>query len=703
MCSVQSRKRLPALISIHKHLSCPKSFKPIICNKDKSKQEILYWKPILSRLLQNQEIDEARRVFAKIPSPDAHLYTMMINGYSRVKLIDEAFQLFGEMPTRDVASWNSMIKACLDCGDLKGALKFFNEMPKRSVISWTTVINGLAQAGRIGEAEELFWRMPDRDTAAWNSMISGYCNNGRVIDAHTLFEKMPHPNVISWTAMIGGYDQNGESEKALSLFYKMCCSGVKPSSSTFACVLTACVNVSDLALGKQLHTHIVKVGHLYDTYVSTSLVMLYANCKEIENSRKLFDENRDRNVVSWTALVTAYGLHGKHEEALDEFKKMIVFGIRPNQSTFTSALNSCSGLEALDRGKKIHASAVKLGLELDVFVGNSLIVMYSKCGSIDEGLIVFHNMSKRNLVSWNSIIVGCAQNGYVQLAHKFFIDMSHCLVQPDEITYIGLLTACSHARMLEKGRYFFQLMKEDPLVDVKLEHYACMVDVLGRCGKLEEAEKFIRSMPMKPNVTIWLVLLGACRLYTNVEVARRASNEIFLIDPYNSASYVLMSNIYASSGRWNDVLQTRVMMRCQGILKIPGYSWITIKESRHEFVCGDRSHTMTQEIYKKLDWLGSKLKEFGYVCDKKFVLHDVDDEQKEAALTYHSEKLAIAFGLLSTVDGSTIRVMKNLRVCGDCHSAIKLISEIVRREIVLRDSTRFHHFKNGLCSCGDYW
>ncbi|KAJ0962620.1 hypothetical protein J5N97_027742 [Dioscorea zingiberensis] len=493
------------------------------------------WNSILHNLLRENQIDEAHHVFAKIPSPDVRLCTMMINAYSQNHRIDDAFNLFDQMPNRDAASWNSIIKACLDCGDLALAQKVFDEMPEKNVISWTTIVDGLARSGSVDAAEDLFWRMPHRDTAAWNSMISGYCSNGRVCDAWLLFEKMRQPNVISWTAMISGYDQNGHGDVALCLFDKMWASGIKPTSSTFACVLTACANVLDIILGTQLHSHLVKAGYLCNSYVSTSLVTMYACCKQIESSCQLFHENGHRDVASWTALITGYGLNGRHVDALDEFHKMVLHGIMPNQSTFTSALNSCCGLEALDR------------------------------------------------------------------------------------------------------------------------------------------------------------------------VARRTAQTIFDLEPHNSAAFVLLSNIYASAGRWNDVSQTRVMMRCRGIVKVPGYSWITLKESRHDFVCGDRTHPMTKEIYKKLEWLGGKLKEYGYVSDKRFALHDVDDEQKEAVLAYHSEKLAVAFGLLSTVEGSTIRVMKNLRVCGDCHSAIKMISKIVAREIVLRDSSRFHHMRDGSCSCGECW
>ncbi|XXG90484.1 hypothetical protein AAC387_Pa12g2241 [Persea americana] len=366
---------------------------------------------------------------------------------------------------------------------------------------------------------------------------------------------------------------------------------------------------------------------------------------------------------------------------------MIKAGIKPNQSTFTlwagyglnskheDALNSCCGLEALDRGKQIHTKTIKRGLDLDVFLGNSLVVMYSKCGNINDGMAVFYKISNRNLVSWNSLIVACAQHDYGVRALEFFDQMTHAQVHPDEITFVGLLTACSHCRMLEKGR----------------------------SGNLEEAQEFIQNMPVKANSMVWLALLSACRVHSNVELAERAARRIFGIEPHSSAAYILSYNFYASCERWNDVSQIRKIIKDRGIVKMPGCSWITVKRLKHEFPSGDRSHPMSKEIYAKLDSLTGKLKDFGYVSDKSFALHDVEDEQKEVMLSRHSERLAIAFGLLCTVEGSTITVMKNLRVCGDCQRAIKLITKVVGREIIVGDSSRFHHFKNGACSCGDYW
>ncbi|XVF27397.1 hypothetical protein REPUB_Repub14bG0103400 [Reevesia pubescens] len=627
---------------------------------------------------------------------------MMVDGYAQNYRLDDALELFDRMPWRDTVSWNSMIKGCLHCGELVTAKKLFDEMPGRNVVSWTTMVNGYLQFGKIEVAERLFFEMPLRDVAAWNSMIYGYLKFGRVEESMSLFRKMPCRNVISWTSMIGGLDHNGRSDEALVFYKKMVGSGVELSSNTFSCVLTACVNVMALHFGVQTHGQIVKLGFCFDEFVCTSLITLYANCKEMENAFKVFNEKLHGNVVIWTALLTGYGLNHRHESALMVFGDMIRMAVLPNQSSFTSALNSCSGLEALDMGKEIHAVVVKLGLEADVFVGNSLIVMYTVCGNIDDALAAFNNIVERNVVSWNSIIVGCAQHGNGMWALALFCHMIRGEVDPDEITFTGLLSACSHSGMLQKGRCFFEYISRYKSSSKKLQHYVCMVDLLGRCGKLEEAEQLIKNLQVKANSTIWLALLSACRMHFNLEVAERAAKSILDLEPHCSAAYVLLSNLYASVGKWSDVSKMRVRMKRGGIAKQPGYSWVTLRGVRHEFVSGDRSHPLSEKIHQKLEWLGGKLKEVGYFPDETFALHDVEDEQKQEILSYHSERLAIALALVTTAEGSAITVMKNLRVCSDCHSAIKLIARIVAREIIVRDSTRFHHFRNGICSCGDY-
>ncbi|KAF3793102.1 Pentatricopeptide repeat-containing protein [Nymphaea thermarum] len=658
---------------------------------------------LLGTKLLTDRLDDAKRLFDTIATPDVFVSTIMIVGFSRIGKLNEARKIFDGMPSRDVASWNAMISGYLRCQNLDLAYQLFEEMPERNVVSWTTIVAGLAQARRIELANELFRKMPCKDAAAWNAMIDGYCRNGRVEDALNLFMEMPNPNAISWTCMIGGLDKIGRSDEALSFFMKMLDSGVLPTSSTFVCVLSACSSLSALCQGTQLHGHLIKTGYVSDAFISAAFVTLYAECKNMRNSAQVFSEISQKSVVSWTALLSGYGQNDQNEDALAVFCAMMNNGVMPNQSTFTSALNSCSALEALDRGKETHALTIKIGLDFDVFVGNSLTVMYSKCGDMEDAITAFNHIKNRNIVSWNSIIVGCAQHGNGVLALNFFDQMEQSGEKPDEITFIGILTACSHARLLTKGRYYFEMLKHDPTISVQLEHYVCMVDILGRSGELERAEEFIERMPIKEKAMVWLALLSACRVHSNLEVGRRAAEAVFELEPLSSAAYVLLSNIYAAAGKWSDVATTRVMMKQRAIRKVPGCSWITIKNKTHKFIARDASHLMSKEIHEKLDWLSGKLIEFGYIPDKSFALHDVDDEQKEASLSFHSERLAMAFGLISTVEGSTIRVMKNLRVCGDCHAVIKLVSNIVHREIIVRDASRFHHFRDGVCSCGDYW
>jgi pentatricopeptide repeat protein len=294
-----------------------------------------------------------------------------------------------------------------------------------------------------------------------------------------------------------------------------------------------------------------------------------------------------------------------------------------------------------------------------------------KCGRIEEAGLVFDRMPERNVISWTSIIAGYGNHG--------------------------------HAGLVDEGWHYFNSMIHNHCIEPKAEHYACMVDLLGRAGQLDEAVAFIRKMPFEPNVAVWEALLGACRIHHNMELGKLAAEFVFKLNPENPASYVLLSNIHAAAGRWGEVSNLRKLMTERGLKKEPGCSWIEIRKKVHAFLVGDRSHSQTEEMYAMLDGLAGKMKEVGYMPDTNFVLHDLEEEQKECVLSHHSEKLAIAFGLINTPPGMSVKVFKNLRVCGDCHTSIKFISTITGREIIVRDANRFHHFKDGICSCGDYW
>ena len=343
-----------------------------------------------------------------------------------------------------------------------------------------------------------------------------------------------------------------------------------------------------------------------------------------------------------------------------------------------------------------------MGLENDLYVATSLIDMYCKCGQLIMARQAFDGMKNRNIRSWTAMIAGYGSHGSGHEAMEIFADMRRSHLKPNSVTFVSVLSACSHSGLLNEGRHWFNAMK-DHNIDPGLEHYACMVDLLGRSGRLKEALALIKSMPFKPDAVIWGALLAACRIHKDVELGEFSSRKLFELDPRNCGYYVLMSNIYANAGRWNDAKRMRVEIKSKGIVKPPGYSSVEFRGKVHVFLVGDKEHPDHEEIYGYLAALAVKLRAAGYVPDTGSVLHDVDQEEKEAVLGVHSEKLAVGFGIIKTLPGMEIRVIKNLRICGDCHTVIKLVSKIECREIVVRDSNRFHHFRNGQCSCMDYW
>eukprot|EP01018_Ginkgo_biloba_P019749 Gb_26057 [translate_table: standard] len=530
-----------------------------------------------------------------------------------------------------------------------------------------------------------------------------YARCGDIEDACQVFYSMSKRDVVSWTAMISGYSLHGHDEKALNLFSQMQRADMKPNELTFSSVLSSCASLAALKQGEQVHAHIIRTGFQSHVSVGNSLTTMYAKCGSIEPARQLFDKMPERDMVSLTAMIAGYAQHGNGEEALNIFSLMHRLVLKPNNFTFIGVLSSCAILAALREGKQLHADIIKTGYDSHISVGNTLVSFYAKCGSIENACQVFNTMPKKDVVSWNTIIKGYAQHGYGEEALQLFTEMQQTGMKPDCITFVGVLCACSHAGLVDQGCRYFNSMSQDYCLMPSLDHYGCMVDLFGRAGRLVEAEEFINNMPFEPDATVWGALLGACRIHKNLELGKCIAERLLELKPECPATHILLANMYAAAGRWNDAANVRKMMKDKGLKKQPGCSWIEVKNRVHSFLVGDRSHAQTEEIYAMLEGLAGQMKEAGYVPDTNFVLHDVDEEQKKDILSHHSEKLAIAYGLISTPPGTSIQISKNLRVCDDCHNATKFISKIVGREIVMRDANRFHHFKDGLCSCGDYW
>eukprot|EP01018_Ginkgo_biloba_P002829 Gb_14728 [translate_table: standard] len=567
-----------------------------------------------------------------------------------------------------------------------------------------------------------------------NTLVHMYAKCGSLVDCRRVFDEMRARNVFSWTVMIAAYVRHGFTEEALALFHEMKQTGIQPNQFTFASVLPACANLESLEQGMKIHEDIISSRCDSDVFVYTALINMYGKCGSIEKARdvfdkmpqrnavswtamltgytqsgrvdealKLFQNMPERNVVSWTAMIAGYVQNGQPAEALTLFRLMQLAGVKPNRNTFASVIPACAKLAALEQGMEIHDDITRSGFQSDVFVESALVDMYAKCGSIEKARDLFDKMHRRNAVSWTAMIGGYAMHGCGKEALRLFQQMQHSGINPDQITLLCVLSACCHAGLVEEGRQCFDCMSRYYHITPAMEHYVCIVDLLGRAGRLEEAQDFINKMPIKPDATVWRCLLGACRIHNNIELAECVAKRLIELDPKNAAPYVLLSNIYAAAGRWDDTENVWKMMKDRRVKKTPGCSWIEVNKQVHSFLVGDRSHPQTEKIYEKLENLSIQMKTVGYVPDMRFVLSDVEEEQKERILCHHSEKLAIAFGLINTSPGTTIRITKNLRVCGDCHSATKFISKVVEREILVRDAFRYHHFKDGQCSCGDYW
>eukprot|EP01018_Ginkgo_biloba_P018893 Gb_18914 [translate_table: standard] len=569
-------------------------------------------------------------------------------------------------------------------------------------------------------------------------LVNMYAICGRFFDARLAFEKLPLRNSFSWNALITGYVLHGYFEEALTLYYQMQRGGIQPDNLTFPFILKACGSLTDLQRGKDIHDCLIRNGFESNVFVGSALVDMYAKCGEIESARQVFDKMSERNVVSWNTMIAGYVQNGNCNEAMKLFRQMEgtgekpnfiswtaiiagcaqngyaaealglfyqmqLAGIKPNSVTIASVLPACGRVAALQQGKEIHDHTIRNGLETNILVGNALMDMYAKCGCLEFAHHVFDKMSERDVISWNAMIVGYGMHGHGEEALTIFQQMQQAGMKPNRVTFISVLSACSHAGLVDEGWKYFDSMSQDYSITPKAEHYACMVDLLSRAGQLDKAHDFIKTMPLEPSPSVFGALLGACRIHCNIDLGERVAQRLFELEPDNSGNYILLSNMYAEAGRWNDVAKVRTMMKKRGLQKRPGCSWIEVKNRVHSFVVGDKSHPQSEKIYAMLESLASQMEAAGYVPDTRFVLHNVEEQEKGYLLCSHSEKLAIAFGLISTCPGTPVRITKNLRVCGDCHSATKFISKIVEREIIVRDANRFHHFKDGLCSCGDYW
>lgn len=660
------------------------------------------------------DLQRARHLFDQIPEPDLRAWTVLISAHTRHGLLKESIKLYTSLRARKIAPDSllllSVAKACAVLGDLRNARELHNE------------------AIRFGFQS---------DIALGNAMVDMFGKCKYVDGARRVFDDMPVKDVISWTSLCSCYVNCGLPRQGLVAFREMGLNGVRPNAVTVSTILPACSELKDLNSGREIHGYVVKHGMGGNVFVSSALVNIYASCLSIKHAQTVFDKMSQRDVVSWNVLLTAYfsnrecekGMtlfcrmrnegvkldgaswnaviggclnNGQTEQALKMLGEMQESGFKPNQITITSLLPACKDLESLRAGKEVHSYIFRNCLMDDLATTTALVFMYAKCGELELSRRVFNLMPVKDTVAWNTMIIGNSMHGNGGEALLLYRKMVESGVKPNSVTFTGVLCGCSHSRLVDEGIKVFDSMR-DHLVEPDADHYSCFVDVLSRAGCLEEAYEFIQRMPMEPTPGAWGALLGACRVHRNVELAKIAANRLFEIEPDNPGNYVLLSNIFVTAKRWEEASETRKLMRDRGITKLPGCSWVQLRNRVYSFVAGDRSNEHSEKIFKFLEEMGEKMRLAGYVPNTDFSLQDVDQEEKVGTLCNHSEKLAVAFAILNLNGESTIRVFKNLRICGDCHNAIKYMAKIIGVKIVVRDSLRFHHFDDGDCSCGDFW
>ncbi|KAH7302192.1 hypothetical protein KP509_23G060300 [Ceratopteris richardii] len=640
-----------------------------------------------------------------------YLGNSLIDMYSKCGLFEHAQIVFNRLHVRDVGSWNAMIGSCALHGRLDEGIYLFEKMQdegvKPMIITYVNVLKAIADGaaldvGRTVHSSAIMDGI-ESDVFVGSMLVHVYVHCGSLEEAYAIFNNIPSPNAVTWGTIICGYAEHGLGTEALLLSKKMQENGVEIDQGLLVAVLKASESSSCLTQGQSFHALAVEWDMQHDELVGNALISMYATCGNLDDAINLFNKRPHRSTMAWNALISGLAsqspdyVHGR--EALTAFWQMIQV-VQPNEITYMSILKVCSNLCALNQGNMIHAHLIEGGLRWELKVGNALIAMYLKCGNLEYASCVANTLPSWDIVTFNTVIEGFGRSGLVKQALHLFDEMLRNNIEPNDSTFISILSACSHDGLVEKGHEFFELMKLHG-IGPKIDHYDLMVDLIGRAGYLNEAEDFLETMPLTTDFVGWMAMLTHCNRLVNVDIGRRSFSVLVKMDPSNASSYVLMSNLYADAGMLEDAEKLdNIRKSTNGAIKKPGKAFIEIGNKVHEFSVGCRGQDLSGPVYAKLQELRSQLKQNGYKPHINMA-QGRSSKEEESMLWEHCEKIAIAFGLINTAEGSTLRVSKNLRVCSDCHDATKAISKVEKREIFIVDTYRVHHFVGGQCSCQD--
>ncbi|KAG6433911.1 hypothetical protein SASPL_105530 [Salvia splendens] len=594
------------------------------------------------------------------------------------------------------AKWNTQLRQLSKNGQYKHALLLYRQMlcsgATPNAFTFPFILKSSASLSFHLTGKQLHCHVVKSgcllEPFVQTALISMYSKFRLLHNARKVFDEIPDSArlTVCYNALMSGFIQKSLSH-ALLLLLEMRAECVPLNTVTILGLVPGCTIPPHLNLGSSLHCLVMKLGFTSHHDVANCFLSMYSRCESIESSRRLFDEIPERSLITWNAMISGYSQNGLCAEVLDLFRDMQCSGVPPDEVTLVGVLSSCANLGEQRIGLEVEEMIKVRGFESNPFLRNSLISMYARCGNLVRARTNFDAMADKTLVSWTAIIGGYGMHGQGEVAVELFDQMIKEGNRPDKTVFVCVLTACSHAGLTEKGLGYFYSMQEVYRLSPLSVHYSCVVDLLGRAGRLGEALNLIESMPLQPDGPVWGALLGACKIHKNVELAELAFNKVVELEPTNIGYYVLQSNIYSEAGDMEGVARVRVMMRERGLKKDPGYSYVEYKGENHLFVAGDKRHPQSKEIYNMLKRLENLAKQ--------------GDEGENSGV--HSERLAIAFALLNMSSTKEILVIKNLRICGDCHRFVKAVSKFVDCRFIIRDATRFHHFHGGSCSCKDYW
>ncbi|KAK7279894.1 hypothetical protein RJT34_24953 [Clitoria ternatea] len=699
--------------------------------------DIVAWTTMISSLVETSKWNEALQIYVRMIEagvyPNEFTFVKLLGmssvlglGMSYGKLLHAQLIIFGvEM---NLVVKTAIVDMYAKCGRMEDAIKVSKQIPEYDVCLWTTIISGFTQILQVREAVIAFLDMqlsgvlPNNFTYASllnasSSILSlelGEQFHSRVIvvglmddiyvgnalvdmymkcfhtttNAVKAFRGIASPNVISWTSLIAGFAKHGFEEKSFQLFAEMQASGVQPNSITLSTIIGACSKMKSFVQTMKFHGLIIKTKADIDIAVGNALVDAYAGGGMVDEAWSVIGIMNHRDPITYTSLAARLNQRGDHEMALKVINCMSNDEVKMDEFSLASFLSAAAGLRTMETGRQLHCYSVKSGFERCNSVSNSLVHLYGKCGSMHDAQRVFKDINEPDAVSWNGLILGLATNGHISHALSAFDDMRLAGVKPDSVTFLSLIFACSQGGLLDLGLEYFYSMEKTHHLTPKLDHYVCLVDLLGRGGHLEEAVEVIGTMPFKPDFLICKTLLNACKLHGNVALGEDMARRCLELDPSNPAIYLLLANLYDNAGFSDFGDKTRRLMKERGLRRSPGQCWMEVKSKIYLF--SSREKKDEDEITEKVEFLITEMKNKGYPLQ--------ENEDK----LYHSEQLALAFGVLSVPTMAPIRINKNSLVCIHCHSFIMLVTLVIDRQIIVRDRKRFHFFKDGQCSCAGH-